>query len=257
MIFYKTREEIEIIRRSADILGRVHGELAKNIKPGISTLKLDTIAFQLIKDSKAVPSFKGYDGFPGTLCISVNNAVVHGLPNDYILKEGDIVSIDCGVFYEGFHSDSAYTYAVGEISPMAKKLLDVTKESLYLGIAAIKKGSRVGDVAYAVQNFVESNGFSIVRDLVGHGVGKNLHEEPQVPNYGKRGVGPVLKDGLVIAIEPMVNVGKRYVVKGKDGWSILTRDNSLSAHFEHTVAIVDGKPDVLTTFKYIEEALNG
>lgn len=257
MIFYKTREEIEIIRRSADILGRVHGELAKNIKPGISTLKLDTIAFQLIKDSKAVPSFKGYDGFPGTLCISVNNAVVHGLPNDYILKEGDIVSIDCGVLFEGFHSDSAYTYAVGEISPMAKKLLNVTKESLYLGIAAIKKGSRVGDVSYAVQNFVESNGFSIVRDLVGHGVGKNLHEEPQVPNYGKRGVGPVLKDGLVIAIEPMVNVGKRYVVKGKDGWSILTRDNSLSAHFEHTVAIVDGKPDVITTFKYIEEALNG
>lgn len=257
MIFYKTREEIEIIRRSADILGRVHGELAKNIKPGISTLKLDTIAFQLIKDSKAVPSFKGYDGFPGTLCISVNNAVVHGLPNDYILKEGDIVSIDCGVFFDGFHSDSAYTYAVGEISPMAKKLLNVTKESLYLGIAAIKKGARVGDIAHAVQNFVESNGFSIVRDLVGHGVGKNLHEEPQVPNYGKRGVGPVLKDGLVIAIEPMVNVGKRYVVKGKDGWSILTRDNSLSAHFEHTVAIVDGKPDVITTFKYIEEALNG
>jgi methionyl aminopeptidase len=256
MIYYKTLEEIELIRLSADILGRTHGELAKVIKPGVSTKYLDKIAFEFIKDNGAIPSFLNYDGFPATLCISMNHQVVHGIPNDYILQEGDIASVDCGVFYNKFHSDSAYTYPVGTISDNDKKLLSITKESLYLGIKSIIKGSRVGDIAHAIQSHCESNRFSIVRELVGHGVGKNLHEDPQIPNYGKRGSGLKLADGLVIAIEPMVNAGKKNVVKGKDGWTIETSDKKNSAHFEHTVAIINGMPDILTTFKYIEEVLN-
>ena len=255
MIYYKTKEEIELIRKSADLLGRTHGEIAKVIKPGISTKQLDKIAFEFIKDNGAVPSFLNYDGFPASLCISINHAVVHGIPNDYVLKEGDIASIDCGVFLYNFHSDSAYTYPVGIISDSDKKLLDITKQSLYAGIEAIKNCARIGDIAHAVQSLVESNRFSVVRELVGHGVGKNLHEDPQVPNYGKRGSGLKLADGMVLAIEPMVNAGKKNVVKGKDGWTIETSDKKNSAHFEHTVAIMNGKPDILTTFKYIEEVL--
>lgn len=255
MIYYKTKDDIELIRKSADLLGRTHGEIAKAIKPGITTKSLDKIAYDFIKDNGALPSFLNYDGFPASLCISVNHQVVHGLPSSYILKDGDIASIDCGVFLYNFHSDSAYTYPVGEISLEDSKLLEVTKNSLYRGIEAIKKGSRIGDIAYAIQSLVESNNFSVVRELVGHGVGRNLHEDPQVPNYGKRGSGFKLSDGLVLAIEPMVNAGKKNVVKGKDGWTIETSDMKNSAHFEHTVAIVDGKPDILTTFKYIEEVL--
>lgn len=256
MIYYKTLDEIELIRESGDLLGRTHGEIAKAIKPGVSTKFLDKIAFEFIKDNGAIPSFLNYDGFPSSLCISINHAVVHGIPNDYILKEGDIASIDCGVYLRNFHSDSAYTYPVGEISDTDKKLLSITKESLYLGINAIKKGSRIGDIAHAIQSYVESNRCSVVRELVGHGVGKYLHEDPQVPNYGKRGSGLKLADGMVLAIEPMVNAGKKNVVKGKDGWTIETSDKKNSAHYEHTVAIIDGKPEILTTFKYIEDVLN-
>jgi methionyl aminopeptidase len=254
-LYFKTNDEIEIIRTSGVLLGKAHAEVAKIIEPGISTSHLTQVAEEFICDNGGSPSFKGYNGFPAALCISVNEQVVHGIPGNYQLKEGDIVSIDCGVILNGFHSDSAYTYAVGEISQSTKKLLAITKESLYHGINAIVPGSRVGDVAYAIQSFVEKNGLSVVRELVGHGVGKNLHESPEVPNFGKRGQGMKLMDGLVIAIEPMINLGSRNIVQENDGWTIRTSDRKPSAHFEHTVAIVDGKADVLTTFKYIEEVL--
>jgi len=256
MIYFKTKDEIELIRLGSDILGRTHGEIAKALKPGITTKVLDSIAYEFIKDNGGIPSFLNYDGFPSSLCISVNYQVVHGLPSNYVLQEGDIISVDCGVFYKGYHSYSAYTYPVGLVSEENKKLLDITKKSLYAGISAIKKGARIGDIAFSIQSLVESNKFSIVRELVGHGVGKNLHEDPQVPNYGRRGSGLKLQDGMVLAIEPMVNAGKKSVIKGKDGWTIETADYTNSAHFEHTVAIVNGLPDILTTFKYIEEVLN-
>lgn len=255
VLYFKTKEEIEIIRTSGVLLGKAHAEVAKIIEPGVTTSYLSQIAEQFICDNGGFPSFKGYNGFPSALCISINEQVVHGIPSNYFLKEGDIASIDCGVILNGFHSDSAYTYAVGEISKVTQKLLDITKESLTRGIAAIVPGSRIGDIAYAVQSFVEKNGFSVVRELVGHGVGKNLHESPEVPNFGKRGQGMKLVDGLVIAIEPMINLGSRNIVQESDGWTIRTSDRKPSAHFEHTVAIVDGKADVLTTFKYIEEVL--
>ena len=207
MIFYKTEEEIELIRESAQILGKAHGEVAKLVKPGIKTKDLDKIAEEFISDHGAKASFKGYNGFPATLCISTNEVVVHGFPSEYELKDGDIISIDCGVFYKGFHSDSAYTYPVGEISTETLSLLKATKESLYKGIEEAKFGNRIGDIAYAIQNYVEDRGYTVVRELVGHGVGRNLHEGPEVPNYGKRGKGPKLNEGLVIAIEPMVNLG--------------------------------------------------
>lgn len=253
MIVYKTQEEIELIRQSAQILGKAHAEVAKLIQPGVSTIDLDKRAEEFIRDHKGEPSFKGYNKFPASLCISVNDAVVHGIPDKYELKDGDIVSIDCGVFLNGFHSDSAYTYPIGEISPEVRKLLKVTKESLDIGIKHAVAGSRVGDISYSIQKYVEKNGFSVIRELVGHGVGRSLHESPEVPNYGKRGRGAKLKEGLVIAIEPMVNLGKRNVVQSKDGWTIKTSDHSPSAHYEHTVAIKNGECDVLTTFEYIEE----
>ncbi|WP_299452359.1 type I methionyl aminopeptidase [uncultured Microscilla sp.] len=253
MIVYKTQEEIELIRQSAQILGKAHAEVAKMIQPGVSTIALDKRAEEFIRDNKGEPSFKGYNSFPASLCISVNDAVVHGIPDKYELKEGDIISIDCGVFLNGFHSDSAYTYPIGDVSADIRKLLKVTKESLDIGIQHALAGSRVGDISYSIQKHVEKNGFSVIRELVGHGVGRSLHESPEVPNFGKRGRGAKLKEGLVIAIEPMVNLGKRNVVQSNDGWTIKTSDHSPSAHYEHTIAINNGKCDVLTTFEYIEE----
>ncbi len=256
MIFYKTEEEIEIIRESAQILGKAHGEVAKSVRPGIKTKDLDKIAEEFIRDHGGVASFKGYNGFPATLCISVNENVVHGFPSEYELKDGDIISIDCGVFYKGFHSDSAYTYPVGEISQETLSLLKTTKESLYVGIEEAKFGNRIGDVAFAIQKYVEDRGYTVVRELVGHGLGRNLHEGPEVPNYGKRGRGPKLNEGLVIAIEPMINLGTRNIVQENDGWTIRTRDRKPSAHFEHTVAIFKDRTEILTTHKYIEEVVN-
>jgi methionyl aminopeptidase len=254
-LFLKSKEEIEQIRRSGQVLGKAHAEVAKLIGPGVTTAALDKIAEEYIKDFGGTPSFKGYNGFPASLCISVNDKVVHGIPNAYALREGDIVSIDCGVFLNGFHSDSAYTYAVGNIPAKTQKLLHVTKEALELAVCSIVPGSRLGDIGYTVQTHAERHGFSIVRELVGHGLGRSLHESPEVPNYGKRGQGSKLDEGLVIAIEPMVNEGSRNIVQERDGWTIRTADRKPSAHFEHTVAIVEGKADVLTTFQYIEEVI--
>ncbi|HXA00704.1 MAG TPA: type I methionyl aminopeptidase [Cytophagaceae bacterium] len=256
MVFYKTDEEIELIRVSGVLLGKAHAEVAKLIKPGIKTSVLDNCAFDYIKSNGGEPSFKGYNGFPYSLCISVNENVVHGMPGDYVLKEGDIVSIDCGVLLNGFHSDSAYTYPVGQISKEVAKLLTKTKESLFKGIEQAVVGNRVEDIGYAVQSYVEAEGFSVVRELVGHGIGKNLHESPEVPNYGKRGKGLKLQDGLVIAIEPMVNMGTKNIVQERDGWTVRTADRKPSAHFEHTVALRRGKADILTTFEFIEEVLS-
>lgn len=255
MVFLKSSEDIEKIKRSADILGRAHGEVAKVVKPGISTNVLDKIAEDFIRSQGGRPSFKGYNGFPASLCISVNEQVVHGFPGNYILKDGDIVSVDAGVFFEGFHSDSAYTHTVGTISADTTKLLRITKESLYLGIEKAIAGNRIGDIAQSIQYHAESNGFSVVRELVGHGIGKNLHEAPEVPNYGKKGKGVMLQEGMVLAIEPMINLGRRTIVQESDGWTIRTQDRLPSAHFEHTVAVMKGQAEILTTFKYIEEAL--
>lgn len=253
MIHYKTSEEVQIIKEGAQILGKAHGELAKYIKEGVKTSFLDKIAEEYIRDNHGVPSFKGYNGFPSSLCISVNEVVVHGFPSNYVLKDGDIISVDCGVFHQGFHSDSAYTYPVGEVSPQVLSLLKATKESLYLGIEKAIFGNRIGDIGHAIQKYVEAKGFTVVRELVGHGLGRNLHEAPEVPNYGKKGSGPILKDGLIIAIEPMVNLGTRNIVQERDGWTIRTADRKQSAHYEHTVAIFEDRTEILTTHQYIEE----
>ena len=246
MIQFKSEEEIEIIKESALILGKAHGEVAKHVKEGVKTSFLDKIAEEYILDNKAIPSFKGYNGFPASLCISVNEVVVHGFPSQYQLKDG-------GVFHQGFHSDSAYTYPVGEVSPKTIALLKATKESLYLGIEKAVFGNRVGDIGNAIQKFVEAKGYTVVRELVGHGVGKQLHESPEVPNWGKRGSGAKLKAGMVIAIEPMVNLGTRNVVQERDGWTIRTADRKPSAHYEHTVAILEDRTEILTTHRFIEE----
>jgi methionyl aminopeptidase len=253
MINYKTSEEVTFIKESADILAKAHGEVAKHVKEGVKTSFLDKIAEEFIRDHNGVPSFKGYNGFPASLCISVNEVVVHGFPSEYELKDGDIISIDCGVFHQGFHSDSAYTYPIGEVSPAVKALLKATKDSLYIGIEQAVFGNRIGDVGNAIQKFVEAKGYTVVRELVGHGLGKNLHEAPEVPNYGKKGSGPLLKDGMVIAIEPMINLGTRNIVQERDGWTIRTADRKPSAHYEHTVAIFEDRTEVLTSHKYIEE----
>lgn len=253
MVHYKSKEEIELIKESADILGRAHGEIAKLIRPGISTNKLDKLAEEFIRDNGGIPSFKNYNGFPYTLCVSPNEQVVHGFPSDKGLEDGDVLSIDCGVFYKGFHSDSAYTYAIGNIADDVKQLLKVTKESLYKGIEKAVVGNRTGDIGFAIQNFVEGYGYTVVRELVGHGVGESLHESPEVPNYGKRGRGAKLKEGMVIAIEPMINLGKKDIVQENDGWTIRTKDRAPSAHYEHTVAVTKEGVEVLTTHKYIEE----
>jgi methionyl aminopeptidase len=255
MIFYKTAEEIELIRLSSLLVGKTLAEVAKLIQPGVTTNELDKVAEAYIRDNGAVPAFKGYHGFPATLCISPNNQVVHGIPNDYRLKEGDIISVDCGVLMNGFYGDSAYTFTVGQVNANVSRLLIVTKECLYKGIEAAIEGNRVGDISFAVQSHAENNEFSVVRELVGHGVGKQLHEAPEIPNYGKRGVGPKLKEGMVIAIEPMINMGKKEVKFGKDGWTVTTIDGLPSAHFEHTVAIGKNGAEILSTFSFIEEVL--
>jgi methionyl aminopeptidase len=252
---YKTTQDLEKMRASADLLGRTHAEVAKRVMPGITTLELDKIAFEFIKDNGAVPSFLGLYGCPSSLLTSVNDQVVHGLPNNRPLKNGDIVSIDCGVLLDGFHADSAYTYEIGEVSPEVKNLLKATKEALYLGIEQLVFGNRIGDISHAIQKHSESKGYSVVRELVGHGLGRSLHEAPEVPNFGKPKKGDKIRNGLVIAIEPMINLGSKAVVQHSDGWTIMTRDGKPSAHFEHTVALVDGKPEILTTFKYIEQAI--
>jgi methionyl aminopeptidase len=255
MLYCKTDEEIELIRQSSLLVSKTHAEVAKVIRPGITTLELDKIAEEFIRDNGGVPAFKGYNGFPFSLCISPNEQVVHGFPGKYVLKDGDIVSVDCGVVMNGWYGDSAYTFAIGEVKPEIIKLLRVTKESLYKAIENAVAGKRLGDVSEAVQTHAESNGYSVVRELVGHGIGKKLHEGPEVPNYGKKGSGIKLQEGLVIAIEPMINMGKKNIRQESDGWTITTADKQPSAHFEHTVAIKAGKADVLSTFEYIEEVL--
>lgn len=256
MIPIKTDEEIEIQRQSSLLVGKTLAEVAKHIRPGITTRELDEVAEKYILSHNAIPGFKGYGGFPATLCISVNEAVVHGIPGDQALKDGDIVSIDCGVLMNGFYGDSAYTFAIGEVDKEVLMLLQRTKESLDLAIEQAVAGKRVGDIGNAVQSYVEGFGYSVVRDLVGHGVGRNLHEKPEVPNYGRKGSGIKLKTGMVLAIEPMINLGVKEVIQGKDGWTIRTADSKPSAHFEHDVAVRNGKADVLSTFEYIEEVLN-
>ena len=255
MIYLKTDEEIELLRESNLLVGMTLGELAKWIAPGITTLKLDKIAEEFIRDHGAVPGFLGDGGFPNTLCVSVNEQIVHGFPSNYELKDGDIVSIDCGTLKNGFNGDSAYTFCVGEVAYDVRRLLKTTKESLYLGIEQAVEGKRVGDISNAVQTYCEKKGYSVVRELCGHGVGKRLHEDPEVPNYGRRGCGPLLKSGMVIAIEPMINLGSRNIVIERDGWTTRTRDRKPSAHFEHTVAVREGKADILSSFKYVEEVL--
>lgn len=256
MVFYKTKEEIELLRQSSLLVGKTLAEVAKLIKPGVTTLELDKMAEEFIRDNGAVPGFKGLYGCPSTLLTSVNEQVVHGLPTDRPLEDGDIVSVDCGTFMNGFYGDSAYTFEVGEVVPETKRLLEVTKECLNLAVEQAVSGNRIGDIGFAIQTHAENNGYSVVRELVGHGLGRKLHEKPEVPNFGKRGKGLKMKEGLVIAIEPMINMGVKEVSQLSDGWTIVTRDKKPSAHFEHDVAIQKGKAEVLSTFKYIEEVLN-
>lgn len=255
MIKYKTREEIELMRQSALLVSKTLGQVAKEVKPGVSALYLDKIAEEYIRDNDGIPGFLGLYDFPNTLCMSLNEQVVHGIPSAKPLENGDIISVDCGVFMNGFYGDHAYTFEVGEVDPKVKKLLQVTKESLDLGIEQMKKGNRIGDVSFAIQHHAEENGYGVVRELVGHGLGREMHESPEVPNFGKRGRGPQIKEGLVIAIEPMINMGTKNVLQLSDGWTIITADKKPSAHFEHDVAFIDGKAEVLSTFKYVEEAL--
>lgn len=260
MIFLKTEDEIELMRQSNRLVGKTLGELAKLIKPGITTAELDRVAEEFIRDNGAIPTFKGFPGsfgtnFPGSICVSVNDQVVHGIPNDDPLKDGDIISVDCGTLLNGFCGDSAYTFCVGEVDDKTKKLLEVTKESLYLGIENAIVGKRIGDIGYAVQQHCEPKGYGVVREFVGHGIGKDMHEDPQVPNYGRRGTGSLLKKGMCIAIEPMVTLGDRNIVMESDGWTVRTKDGKPAAHFEHTVAVCHGKADILSTFEYIEEVL--
>jgi methionyl aminopeptidase len=255
MIHIRTQEEIELIRKSALMVSATHTEVAKMIRPGIKTIELDKMAETFIRDNGGVPSFKGYHGFKYTLCISLNDIVVHGFPSDYELKDGDVISVDCGVYMNGYHGDSAYTYAIGNVSPEVLKLLRVTKESVYRGVAQACENNRVGDISYAIEQYTaKENGYGVVRELVGHGVGRQLHEEPNVPNYGRRGDGKKMKEGMVLAIEPMINLGTREVYTEKDGWTVRTLDKKTSAHFEHTTAVRKGKGEPLSTFSTIEEA---
>jgi methionyl aminopeptidase len=256
MLYTRTNEEVELLRKSNQLVSKTLAEMALLIKPGITTLSLDRIAETYIRDNGALSAFKGYNGFPNTLCTSVNDEIVHGIPSKYLLKEGDIVSIDCGVVMNGYYGDSAYTFAVGEIDEKVRRLLDFTRASLEDGVNEAIAGNRIGDISFAVQSKAESGGYSVVRELVGHGLGTKLHEAPEVPNYGKRGAGPKMMKGLVICIEPMINLGTKETLQMRDGWTIKTADGKPSAHFEYAVAVDKGKADVLTTFKYIEEVLN-
>jgi methionyl aminopeptidase len=257
MIYYKTEEEIELVRKSSLLVAKTHAEIAGLIKPGITTLALDKIAEEFIRDNGGIPAFKGYGGFPNTLCMSPNEQVVHGIPNDRALEDGEILSVDCGVVMNDYYGDSAFTYEVGDVDVKTKQLLKVTKESLYKGIEQAVAGNRIGDIGYAVQQHAESFGYGVVRELVGHGVGKNLHESPEVPNYGRRGKGVVLKEGLIIAIEPMINMGTKRIKQHNDGWTITTIDNKPSAHFEHTIVVRKGKAEILSSFEEIEKKISG
>jgi methionyl aminopeptidase len=255
-IFYKSAEEIELIRESSLLVSQTLAEVAKVIKAGITTKSLNDLAETFIKDNGAIPAFLNYNGFPYSLCISPNEQVVHGFPGDYVIQDGDLISVDCGVIKNKFFGDSAYTFSIGEINAERQKLVEVTQECLRLGIEKAVVGSRIGDVGYVIQKHAEDNGFGVVRELVGHGVGVNLHEKPEVPNYGKKGIGIKLEEGMVIAIEPMINAGTARVKFWSDGWTVTSTDEKPSAHFEHTVAIKKGKADVLSTFSLIEEVLN-
>jgi len=256
MVTIKTSEEIELLRASNLLVSRALAEVAKMIKPGVTTLELDRVAEQYLRDHKGIPAFLGYNGFPKTLCTSVNSEVVHGIPAQRTLEEGDIISVDCGVQLNNYFGDSAYSFAVGEVSAEQERLLSVTRESLFLGLGQAREGNRIGDIGYAVQKYAEDAGYSVVREMVGHGLGKALHEEPEVPNYGKRGTGLKLKAGMCMCVEPMINMGEKSIKQASDGWTILTRDNQPSAHFELAIAITQDEPDVLSTFEYIEEALH-
>lgn len=255
MIHYKSQEEIELMRESALVVSRTLGILAEHVAPGITPLDLDKIAEEYIRDQGAEPGFLGLYDYPNTLITSVNEQVVHGIPTKRPLQEGDIIGIDCGSLMNGFYGDHAYTFAVGDVSEDVKQLLEVTKKSLYLGIEQMKIGNRIGDIGFAIQSYTESYGYGVVRELVGHGLGKKMHESPEVPNYGKRGRGQLLKEGVVLAIEPMINMGSRRVIQLSDGWTIVTADKKPSAHFEHDVALVNGKAEILSTFDHIEEVL--
>ena len=255
MIIPKSLEEIELMRKSALVVSKTLGMLAKEVKPGVTTNKLDALAEDFIRAQGAVPGFKGLYDCPSTLLCSVNEAVVHGLPTDRPLEEGDIVSIDCGALMNEFYGDHAYTFEIGEVDPATKELIQVTKESLYIGIRQFKSGNRVGDVGYAIQNYCESHGYGVVRELVGHGLGRKMHEDPEMPNYGRRGRGKKFIEGMVVAIEPMINLGTHKVKQLKDGWTIVTQDAKPSVHFEHDVALINGKPELLSTFAYVHKAL--
>ena len=257
MVYYKTEDEIDLIRESSLLVAKTHAEIAGLIKPGVTTLALDKIAEEFIMDNGGKPAFKDYNGFPNTLCMSPNNQIVHGIPNDKILNDGDILSVDCGVLMNGYYGDSAFTYEVGEVDHDKKKLLKVTKDALYKGIEMAVSGNHIGDISYAVQKHAESFGYGVVRELVGHGIGKNLHEAPEVPNYGSNGKGILLKEGLVIAIEPMINMGGRGILQHNDGWTITTIDNKPSAHFEHTIVVRKENAEILSSFKEIEKKING
>jgi methionyl aminopeptidase len=256
MVKIKTGEEIELIRESSLLVSRTLAEIAKHVRPGIMTITLDKNAEAFIRDHGAIPAFKGYNGFPYTLCISINEQVVHGFPGERLIREGDIVSVDCGVLMNGYYGDSAYTFAVGDVKEETSKLMERTREALYRGIEEAVAGNRIGDIGNAIQSHVESFGYAVVRDLVGHGIGRQLHEKPDVPNYGKKGTGIALKEGMVIAIEPMINLGSRNVVQEMDGWTVRTADRMPSAHYEHTIAVQKGKASLLSTFEYIENEIN-
>ena len=255
MIYIKTDEEVELLRMSNMLVSETLAELARHIRPGVTTLRLDSIAETFIRDHGAIPGFKGYAGFPNTLCTSVNDEVVHGIPSEYTLSEGDIISVDCGVILNGYYGDSAYTFPVGEVQPEIIRLMQYTRASLEEGVKQAVTGNRVGDISHAVQKKAESGGYSVVRTLVGHGLGKQLHEGPEVPNFGKRGTGTRLERNLVICIEPMINLGTKNTRVGSDGWTVRTGDGKPSAHYEYAVAVREGKADLLTTFEFIEEVL--
>ncbi len=257
MIHYKTEEEINLIRKSSLLVAKTHAEIAGMIEPGITTLEIDKVAEEVIRDNGGVPAFKGYQGFPNTLCVSPNEQVVHGIPNNKPLKNGDILSVDCGVVMNGFYGDSAFTYEVGLVDLEIKRLLKVTKESLYKGVEQAISGNTIGDIGYAIQSYAESFGYTVVRELVGHGIGKKLHESPEVPNYGLQDHGERLKEGLVIAVEPMINMGTKEIMQHNDGWTITTLDKKPSAHFEHTLVVREGKAEILSSFMDIEKKING
>ncbi len=256
MLYYKSAEEIELIRTSCILVSRTLAHVASILKPGVSGIEIDFAAEEFIKDHKALPGFKGYRGFPSTLCVSLNEGVVHGIPTNREFVDGDIVSIDCGAYLHEYYGDSAFTFAIGDVDEISMNLLHVTNTSLYKGIENVKKGNRIGDIGYAIQSYVEGeHGYGIVRELVGHGIGRNLHEKPDVPNYGNRGKGIVMKEGLVIAIEPMVNLGTKEVMQSSDGWTIVSRDGKPSAHYEHTVAVTKNGADILSDHSFINDAI--